>query len=44
MVALALVGAVHHLLVTGWAGAPDPREQTERLVAQLVGPSLGERS
>lgn len=43
-VALALVGAVHHLLMTGWAGAPDPREQTERLVAQLVGPSLGERS
>ncbi|AZM51702.1 TetR family transcriptional regulator [Streptomyces sp. WAC 01529] len=34
--ALALVGTVHHLLMTGWAGAPDPREQTERLVALLV--------
>ncbi|MFI9201575.1 TetR/AcrR family transcriptional regulator [Streptomyces sp. NPDC053048] len=43
-VALALVGTVHHLLMTSWAGAPDPREQTERLVAQLVAPSLGERS
>ncbi|MEU7581097.1 TetR/AcrR family transcriptional regulator [Streptomyces sp. NPDC041068] len=34
--ALALVGTVHHLLMTGWAGAPDPCEQTERLVALLV--------
>ncbi|WP_030776327.1 TetR/AcrR family transcriptional regulator [Streptomyces sp. NRRL S-920] len=34
--ALALVGTVHHLLMTGWAGPPDPREQTERLVALLV--------
>ncbi|MFD6431680.1 TetR/AcrR family transcriptional regulator [Streptomyces venezuelae] len=35
--ALALVGTVHHLLMTGgWAGAPDPREQAERLVALLV--------
>ncbi|MET8684745.1 TetR/AcrR family transcriptional regulator [Streptomyces sp. NPDC004732] len=35
--ALALVGTVHHLLMTGgWAGAPDPRAQTERLVALLV--------
>ncbi|GGU76390.1 TetR family transcriptional regulator [Streptomyces albospinus] len=38
-VALALVGTVHHLLMTGWAGAPDPRERTERLVALLVGPA-----
>ncbi|REK84865.1 TetR/AcrR family transcriptional regulator [Streptomyces inhibens] len=36
-VALALVGSVHHLLMTSWAGAPDPREQVERLAAQLVG-------
>ncbi|MEV5981107.1 TetR/AcrR family transcriptional regulator [Streptomyces sp. NPDC052114] len=36
--ALALVGTVHHLLMTGWAGAPDPRAQTERLVALLVAP------
>lgn len=35
-VALALVGTVHHLLMTGWADAPDPREQAERLVAVLV--------
>ncbi|MEU6992131.1 TetR/AcrR family transcriptional regulator [Streptomyces sp. NPDC046465] len=34
--ALAVVATVHHLLMTGWAGAPDPREQTERLVALLV--------
>ncbi|MEV0254197.1 TetR/AcrR family transcriptional regulator [Streptomyces sp. NPDC050732] len=34
--ALALVGTVHHLLMTGWAGTPDPREQTERLVALLL--------
>ncbi|MGD3107055.1 hypothetical protein [Streptomyces sp. YGL11-2] len=38
-VALALVGTVHHLLMTGWAGAPDPRERAERLVALLVGPA-----
>ncbi|MFF9345818.1 TetR/AcrR family transcriptional regulator [Streptomyces sp. NPDC014734] len=36
-VALALVGTVHHLLMTTWTGAPDPREQAERLVALLVG-------
>ncbi|GAB7029168.1 TetR/AcrR family transcriptional regulator [Streptomyces sp. NPDC021749] len=36
-VALALVGSVHHLLMTGWAGAPDPREQVNGLVSQLVG-------
>ncbi|MFL4497594.1 hypothetical protein ACJ6WD_41110 [Streptomyces sp. VTCC 41912] len=38
-VALALVGTVHHLLMTGWAGAPDPRGQAERLVTMLVGPA-----
>ncbi|MEV0375199.1 TetR/AcrR family transcriptional regulator [Streptomyces sp. NPDC050636] len=36
-VALALVGTVHHLLMTGWAGTEDPREQTTRLVFLLVG-------
>ncbi|MFG2143017.1 hypothetical protein ACGFRG_02300 [Streptomyces sp. NPDC048696] len=36
-VALALVGTVHHLLMTSWADTPDPREQTVRLVALLVG-------
>ncbi|MFJ5678210.1 TetR/AcrR family transcriptional regulator [Streptomyces sp. NPDC093097] len=36
-IALALVGTVHHLLMTGWAGGPDPRAQAERLVAMLVG-------
>ncbi|MEU6124968.1 TetR/AcrR family transcriptional regulator [Streptomyces sp. NPDC047123] len=35
--ALALVGTVHHLLMTGgWPGAPDPREQAGKLVALLV--------
>ncbi|MGW0699538.1 TetR family transcriptional regulator [Streptomyces sp. NPDC002867] len=34
--ALALVGTVHHLLMTTWPGAPDPREQVERLVALLI--------
>ncbi|MFH8611589.1 TetR/AcrR family transcriptional regulator [Streptomyces sp. NPDC018029] len=34
--ALALVGTVHHLLMSGWAGTPDPRGQIERLVALLV--------
>ncbi|WP_324290545.1 hypothetical protein [Streptomyces sp. H27-H5] len=36
-IALALVGTVHHLLMTSWASAPDPREQAERLVALLLG-------
>ncbi|MGW1377503.1 TetR family transcriptional regulator [Streptomyces sp. NPDC002446] len=36
-VALALVGTLHHLLMTGWAGTPDPRGQAERLVALLIG-------
>ncbi|MHC0429286.1 TetR family transcriptional regulator [Streptomyces sp. O3] len=44
-VALALVGTVHHLLMTDWSGdAPAPREQTERLVTLLVGAVTGARS
>ncbi|MFE1300327.1 TetR family transcriptional regulator [Streptomyces sp. NPDC058733] len=35
--ALALVGTAHHLLMTSWPGAPDPRAPMERLVAALVG-------
>jgi AcrR family transcriptional regulator len=35
-VALALVGTLHHLLMTSWAGASDPHEQAKRLVALLV--------
>ncbi|POX48255.1 TetR family transcriptional regulator [Streptomyces sp. Ru71] len=35
-VALAVVGTAHHLLMTSWPGAPDPREPMERLVAALV--------
>ncbi|MFD8543000.1 TetR/AcrR family transcriptional regulator [Streptomyces sp. NPDC059649] len=35
-VSLALVGSVHHLLMTGWAGTPDPRAQLKGLVTQLV--------
>ncbi len=34
--ALALVGTVHHLLMTGWAGAADPAERMRRCVAALV--------
>ncbi|MCZ4119718.1 TetR/AcrR family transcriptional regulator [Streptomyces sp. H39-S7] len=37
-VALALVGTVHHLLMTTPVDAPDARAQVERLVAVLVGP------
>lgn len=38
MTALALVGTVHHLLMTRVPGArTDPRETTERLVALLLG-------
>ncbi|WP_382466030.1 hypothetical protein ACFIN9_32145 [Streptomyces noursei] len=37
--AVALVGTVRHLLMTGWAGVPDPRGQAERLVTMLVGPA-----
>ncbi|MGV9555290.1 TetR/AcrR family transcriptional regulator [Streptomyces sp. NPDC003522] len=36
-VALAVVGTVHHLLMTGRPGAPDPRPPLARLVATLVG-------
>ncbi|MFI6685011.1 TetR family transcriptional regulator [Streptomyces sp. NPDC050485] len=42
--ALAVVGTVHHLLMTGLPGAPDPREQVERLVALAAagtGPPAG---
>ncbi|MEI5103476.1 TetR/AcrR family transcriptional regulator [Streptomyces sp. PmtG] len=35
-VALALVGTLHHLLMTGWAGTPEPRAQVERLIRTLV--------
>ncbi|WFB05901.1 TetR/AcrR family transcriptional regulator [Streptomyces sp. LX-29] len=35
-VALALVGTLHHLLMTGWAGLPDPGAQVERLIHALV--------
>ncbi|WP_030017133.1 TetR/AcrR family transcriptional regulator [Streptomyces monomycini] len=35
-VALAVVGATHHLLMTGWPGAPDPRLSVTRLVGALV--------
>jgi AcrR family transcriptional regulator len=37
-IALAVVGVVHHLLMTGdMPGVPEPRAQVERLVAALVG-------
>ncbi|MFF1924249.1 TetR family transcriptional regulator [Streptomyces sp. NPDC058221] len=36
-VALAVVGTAHHLLMTGWPGAPDPREQMRRLITLLTG-------
>ncbi|WNF30764.1 TetR/AcrR family transcriptional regulator [Streptomyces sp. C11-1] len=35
-VALAVVGTAHHLLMTGWPGAPDPRAAMTRLVSALV--------
>ncbi|MEV6328730.1 TetR/AcrR family transcriptional regulator [Streptomyces sp. NPDC051909] len=34
--ALALVGTAHHLLMTTWPGAPDPRPAVRRVVAALV--------
>ncbi|MDI3403641.1 TetR/AcrR family transcriptional regulator [Streptomyces cavernicola] len=34
--ALAVVGAVHHLLMTAHPGGPDPQERIERLVELLV--------
>ncbi|MEV0415545.1 TetR family transcriptional regulator [Streptomyces sp. NPDC050448] len=40
--ALALVGTAHHLLMTGWAGAADPRAQTERLVGLLLGTDVSD--
>ncbi|WP_333777693.1 TetR family transcriptional regulator [Streptomyces sp. IBSBF 3136] len=36
-VALALVGTLHHLLMTGRPGAPYPRDRVERLVRALTG-------
>ncbi|MFK0259474.1 TetR/AcrR family transcriptional regulator [Streptomyces sp. NPDC090445] len=38
-VALALVGTLHHLLMTGRPGTPPPQDQVERLVHTLTGPS-----
>ncbi|MEN2423307.1 TetR/AcrR family transcriptional regulator [Streptomyces rimosus] len=35
-VALAVVGAAHHLLMTSWPGAPDPWPSMARLVQALV--------
>ncbi|MEU0008235.1 TetR/AcrR family transcriptional regulator [Streptomyces sp. NPDC006314] len=35
-VALAVVGTAHHLLMTSWPGAPDPRPPMTRLIATLV--------
>lgn len=35
-VALAVVGSAHHLLMTTWPGAPDPRPAMTRLVTALV--------
>jgi AcrR family transcriptional regulator len=40
-VALAVVGTAHHLLMTAWPDAPDPRPALRRLVAALVGPPPG---
>jgi hypothetical protein len=39
--ALALIATVHHLLMTSWDGAPDPRPQVERVIAALVGATSG---
>ncbi|MET9885594.1 TetR/AcrR family transcriptional regulator [Streptomyces sp. NPDC006430] len=38
-VALALVGTLHHLLMTGRPGVPHPQDQVERLVHALTGSS-----
>ena len=35
-VALSIVGAAHHLLMTSWPGTPDPRPAMTRLVTALV--------
>lgn len=40
-VALTLVGTVHHLLMTDWAGTSDLRGRTERLIALLVPQNAG---
>ncbi len=40
-IALAIVGTVHHLLMTTWADAPAPREQVGRLIVLLVGAGIG---
>jgi AcrR family transcriptional regulator len=34
--ALAIVGTTHHLLMTGWAGTPDPADRIRRLIAALT--------
>lgn len=34
-VALAIVGTTHHLMMTGWPGAPDPGTKIRALVAML---------
>ncbi|MDI3422512.1 TetR/AcrR family transcriptional regulator [Streptomyces luteolus] len=39
--ALAVVGAVHHLLMTARPGGTDPSRRVERLVALLVGEAAG---
>ncbi|QDQ09931.1 TetR/AcrR family transcriptional regulator [Streptomyces spectabilis] len=36
-VALALVGTLHHLLMTGWMAAAAPQDEVERLIRTLVG-------
>jgi AcrR family transcriptional regulator len=35
--ALAITGTMHHLLMTHWAGAPDPHSRMHQLVTTLVG-------
>ncbi|MEU3842907.1 TetR/AcrR family transcriptional regulator [Streptomyces sp. NPDC028635] len=34
--ALAVVGTAHHLLMTSWPGAPDPRPRMQHLVTALL--------
>jgi AcrR family transcriptional regulator len=41
-IALALVGTLHHLVMTGWIGTPDPRDQALRLIGLLVGERPGD--
>ncbi|MCT2592920.1 TetR family transcriptional regulator [Streptomyces sp. N2-109] len=41
-VALALIGTIHHLLMTAdWSGTPDPGGQAEQLVTMLAGAATG---